>query len=256
MLAVYSGQEVHLGKSKIEFVGVDGCPAGWFSVGFDRHGGCETNVFASFGELLAHHGEARLVLADIPIGLPQGSERRDCDSQARMLLGRRRSSVFSAPTRQTVEQAAASPKDYRAALEVERRFAGKGISRQSFAISPKIAEVDAVMLTRDASATPTVRECHPELCFRALNYRQPMKFSKKKSAGVAERLRVLEKIEPRSQEIYQGASSKFRRKVVGRDDILDALVAALVARERTDQLQSIPDVPPRDAKGLPMEMVF
>ena len=90
----------------IEFVGVDGCPAGWFSVGFERNGGYEVNVFASFGELLDHYSDAGLVLVDIPIGLPEGPERRECDSLARKLLGRRGSSVFPSPTRQTVEHAA------------------------------------------------------------------------------------------------------------------------------------------------------
>ena len=116
----------------IEFVGVDGCPAGWFGVGFDRYGGYEVNVFSSFGELLDRYRDAGLVLVDIPIGLPEGPERRECDSLARKLLGRRGSSVFPSPTRQTVEHAAAHPKDYRGALAVERRFAGKGISRQAF----------------------------------------------------------------------------------------------------------------------------
>ena len=240
----------------IEFVGVDGCPAGWFSVGFDRNGGYEVNVFASFGELLDHYSDAGLVLVDIPIGLPEGPERRECDRQARRLLGRRGSSVFPSPTRQTVEHAAAHPKDYRGALAVERRFAGKGISRQAFAISPKIAEVDALLRSRSAGATPIVREVHPELCFWALNDRQPMKSSKKRSTGVAERLEALTNIEPRSREIYKQAGSEFRRKIVGRDDIVDALVAALVARDRGDRLTSVPEVPPRDARGLPLEMVY
>ena len=240
----------------IEFVGVDGCPTGWFSVGFDRNGGYEVNVFASFGELIDRYSDAGLVLIDIPIGLPEGPERRECDRQARKLLGRRGSSVFPSPTRQAVEHAAAHPKDYRGALAVERRFAGKGISRQAFAISPKIAEVDAVMRSRDINASPEVREVHPELCFWALNDRQPMKSSKKRTVGVNARLEVLGNIEPRSREIYEEAGSKFRRKAVGRDDIVDALVAALVARERGDRLKSVPDVPPRDAKGLLMEMVY
>lgn len=242
--------------TQIEFVGVDGCPAGWFSVGFDRNGGYGMDVFASFGELLDHYSDAGLVLVDIPIGLPEGPERRECDRLARKLLGRRGSSVFPSPTRQTAEHAAAHPKDYRGALAVERRFAGKGISRQAFAISPKIAEVDSVMRSRDANAAPEVREVHPELCFWALNDQQPMRSSKKRSAGVAERLDVLKSLEPRSREIYEGAGSKFRRKIVGRDDIVDALVAALAARERFGRLTSVPDVPPRDAKGLLMEMVF
>ncbi len=242
--------------NKVEFVGVDGCPAGWFSVGFDRFGGYEVEVFPSFEKLLARYGGARLVLVDIPIGLAEGPERRECDRQARKLLGRRGSSVFPAPTRQTAEQAAASPRDYRAALAIERRYAGKGISRQAFAISPKIAEVDAVLRSRNAGATPVVREVHPEVCFWMLNDERPMKFSKKKSAGRVERLDVLTNEDSRSEEIYELACSKFLRKVVGRDDVLDALVAALVARERPEQLRTIPEFPPRDAKGLPMEMVI
>ena len=83
-----------------------------------------------------------------------------------------------------------------------------------------------------------------------------MEFSKKKSQGKAERLRVLEGMEPRSQEIYQGACSRFLRKIVARDDILDTLVATLIARERTDRLQTVPEHPPKDVRGLPMEMVF
>ena len=240
----------------IEFVGVDGCPAGWFSVGFDRQGGYVSEVSGSFSELLARYKDARLVLMDIPIGLPEGPERRGCDRQARKLLGRRGSSVFPSPTRQTAEHAAAQPKDYRGALAVERRFAGKGISRQAFAISTKIAEVDAVMRSRDINAAPEVREVHPELCFWALNDRQSMRSNKKKSHGRAERLRVLGEIEPRSEEIYDDACSRFLRKVVGRDDVLDALVAALIARERGGRLASVPDVPPTDARGLPIEMVF
>ncbi len=256
MLVVKGGGEALQGMAQIEFVGVDGCLAGWFSIGFARCRGYEFAVFKSFNELLTHYGDARRVLADIPIGLPQGPERRDCDGEARKLLGRRRSSVFPAPTRQTVEQAAASPGDYRGALEVERRFAGRGISRQAFAIASKIAEVDRVLLSRDASAAPQVREVHPELCFWSLNDRQSMEFGKKRSEGGDERLRLLQGIEPRSEEIYHGACSRFLRKIVARDDILDALVAAVIATHGEDQLQTVPENPPKDARGLPMEMVF
>ena len=92
--------------SKSKFVGVDGCKGGWFSVGLDNCDGYEVQVFKTFDELLAHYAEACLVLVDIPIGLPQGGEGRDCDPEARKLLGRPRgSSVFPTPTRQTVVQA-------------------------------------------------------------------------------------------------------------------------------------------------------
>ena len=64
---------------KIEFVGVDGCRSGWFSVGFDSEGGYEFKVFPAFSELVDYYCEAKLVLVDIPIGLPEGPGGRKCD---------------------------------------------------------------------------------------------------------------------------------------------------------------------------------
>ena len=152
--------------SKSEFVGVDGCRSGWFSVGFDRSGCYELKVFPAFSELLDYYRDAKLILVDIPIGLPKNGEGRECDTEARKkLLSPRSSSVFSAPTRQTVEQAAHSPGDYKCANVTELRFAEKGISKQAFAIAPKIAQVDKVLRCRDSNATPKVREVHPEICF-------------------------------------------------------------------------------------------
>ena len=242
-----------------EFVGVDGCRGGWFSVGLDRGDGCEVEMFESFKELLDHYRYAKLVLVDIPIGLPVGPGGRDCDREARKLLGPRRSSVFPVPTRLPVEQAEASPHNYGGAMEVERRLAGKGISKQAFGIAPKIAEVNEVMLVLSEDASPSIREVHPELCFWALDGRQPMRYWKKKREGETERLRVLKGIEPWTPEVYDSARSKYLRRVVAKDDILDALVVAVAAhRSQTGRgrLRTIPEVPPKDAAGLPMEMVY
>ena len=249
-----------MGIGRSEFVGVDGCKRGWFSVGLDRRGNYEMAVFLSVRELLAHYSDANLVLVDIPIGLPEGPEGRDCDREARRLLGYpRASSVFPTPTRQTVEQAAKSPGDYKRANEVECLFAGKGISRQAFEIAPKIAEVDKVMAAPDGSPRRLVREVHPEVCFWALNNRQPMQFKKSKKEGRAERLRVLQAVEPQAQEVLEKACSRWYRKDIAKDDILDALVAAVTAylgRDDEGGLQTIPAHPPKDSTGLPMEMVF
>ena len=62
-------------------------------------------------------------------------------------------------------------------------MAGKGISKQAFAIAPKIAEVDEVMRDRVGGAGPAVREVHPELLFWALNGRKAMESSKKSRQG-------------------------------------------------------------------------
>ena len=152
--------------SKSEFVGVDGCRSGWFSVGFDSQGCYELKVFPAFSELLAYYSDARPILVDIPIGLLKNGEGRECDTEARKILCHpRSSSVFTAPTRQTVKQAAKSPGDYDCASITEQRFAGKKISKQAFAIAPKIAQVDELLKCRDPNAMPKVREVHPEICF-------------------------------------------------------------------------------------------
>ena len=245
--------------ARSEFVGVDGCKGGWFSVGFDQDGCCETGVFPTFCELLAHYSGAKLILVDIPIGLPEGKGGRDCDRKARKLLGRpRASSVFPTPTRQTVQQASREPDDYRAACNIERGIIGrgKGISKQTFAIAPKIAEVDEAIRARGPGVEPLVREVHPELLFCSLNCGKPMESPKKGNPGRDERLRVLQEAEPRAQKIYEGACCKFRRKVVARDDILDALAAAVVAYHHHDRLRTLPECPPKDPKGLPMEIVY
>ena len=242
--------------ARSEFVGVDGCKGGWFSVGLDS--GCyETAVFPTFRELLDYYASAKLILVDIPIGLPEGKGGRDCDRKARKLLGRpRASSVFPTPTRQTVQQASREPEDYRAAVRIERGSRGKGIGIQTFNIAPKIAEVDEVMRTRGLGAEPLVREVHPELLFCSLNCGKPMESPKKGNPGRDERLRVLQEAEPRAQKIYEGGCCKFRRKVVARDDILDALAAAVVAYHHHDRLRTLPECPPKDPKGLPMEIVY
>ena len=213
-------------------------------------------MFGKFQELLAHYADADLVLVDIPIGLPEGAGGRDCDREARRRLERRRSSVFPTPTRQTVRQAHKSPRDYRAACNVERRLTGKNISQQAFRIAPKIAQVDQALLERGPDATPEVREVHPELCLWASNQRQPMKFNKKRPEGETERLDLLEVIEPRAREIFNAACTEFLRKEVAKDDIVDALALAVTAHRGHGQLQTVPDDPPRDARGLPMEIVY
>ena len=246
--------------TKSEFVGVDGCRSGWFSVGFDGNGCYELKVFPAFSELLGYYCDAKLILVDIPIGLPMGPEKTSKVRQARLVRNywiTRRSSVFSAPTRHTVEQAAHSPGDYITAKAIESCTTGKGISKQAFAIAPKIAQVDKVLRSAATkNATPKVREVHPEICFWALNEECAMKCNKKSELGEKERLRVLKQFEPRTCKIYRKACRRFVGGGVAKDDILDALVAAVTARCGHECLPTIPNCPPKDCKGLPMEMVY
>ena len=81
--------------------------------------------------------------------------------------------------------------------------------------------------------------------------------SKKKGCGIVERIRVLTEVEPRTKEIFNEGCHMFPRRCVARDDILDALAAAVTAyRGYPDALQTLPEIPPNDDRDLPMEMVF
>ena len=59
--------------------------------------------------------------------------------------------------------------------------------------------------------------------------------------------------------MYNGLADSFPRNRVAKDDILDALAAAVtgwLAGSGRGKLATLPSEPPKDAKGLPMEMVY
>ena len=249
-----------------EFVGVDGCRCGWVSVGFSASGEYELKAFFTFEELVEYYHAAKLILVDMPIGLPEGAEERPSDPEAKAHLGPRKQTVFRAPTRQAMTYLACNPGDREGAKAVQQRITRKLLTNQTLELMPKINAVDRVMLSPQRSTNPEIREVHPEICFWALNGRRPMKFRKKDAEGIEGRLRVLEpeRVEQRAREILEAGRVKFPgkgiNKVVADDDILDALAAAVTARRgaQSDQLQALPEKKERqtDGDGLSMEMVF
>ena len=244
--------------AEIEFVGVDGCKCGWFSVGFSGDGEFESKVFHTFDELVEYYKSAKLILVDIPIGLPEGGEGRLCDKEAKAKLpSGLKPSVFPTPARATARIAWQFPKDYDKANATQKKVAGKGLSKQTFGIAPKIGEVDVLMESRGDGATPQIREIHPEICFWALNGQQSIPYSKKTADGIAQRLDVLQQVEPKAQAIFDAGCS-HPCKGVAEDDVLDALAAAVTARRRGQslELQTLPKNPDNDSKGLAMEMVY
>jgi predicted RNase H-like nuclease len=225
--------------------GVDGCRAGWFVaiVEYGRGAGREEHrIYSYFREVLDLEPKPSVIAVDIPIGLLEepSTGGRECDKEARRLLGTpRRSSVFTPPTR-----TALASETYE-----EAQGFGAGMSHQAFGILPKIREVDELMTPE---VQVTVREIHPELCFYGLSGHS-MRHNKKSADGKAERLNAL-------QESFSGigqALSKFSRSQVGSDDVLDAYAAAWTALRITDNAaKRIPSRPPIDSKGLRMEMWY
>ena len=232
------------------FVGVDGCRAGWLAIGLETEGNWQVNMFSDVSRLWDYHRQASLILIDIPIGLKTGGKaERRCDPVVRKLLGPRRSSVFPAPCREAIYASA-----YQEACDVNQRLTGKRLSVENWNIIPKIREMDC-LLSDDTSAIGRIRENHPELCFWGLAGR-PMQHAKKGNEGLSERTQLLQSIYPRTDDIIAHALSTYRRKDVARDDILDALAAAVTGLMGGQNLVSIPQEPEFDDRGLRMEMVY
>jgi predicted RNase H-like nuclease len=251
-------------------VGVDGCRNGWLAV---ARGGRETEgrVFAKLADLAVHYLDAALVLIDIPIGLfDTGRQRRECDADARRELGWPRSaSVFPAPLR-----AALGAAGQREANASNLAAGGGGIGAHQFGILAKIAETDQLLggAASAAPRLPPIRECHPEVCFWALNHRHAMEGSKKKPRGREERedvlrqhiddfdevLRVVRAQLVQSRDALNAPRPRSSRIKFQMDDVLDALVAAVTAeRGVAHQLLTLPAHPSLDVRsGLAMEMVY
>lgn len=234
------------------YIGVDACKAGWFSVVLEEGTDWKVDISSDIFIFWNQYNYAKLILIDIPIGLREKSSiRRLCDQEARGLLRpERHNSVFTAPCR-----AAIYAKSYEEAKEVNKNETGRKISRQVWGIIPKIKQVDQ-LLTSNKTARSRIREIHPEVCFWALNGGEPMKYSKKQEEGFLERMEALLSFYPYTKHVVNYALKKYPRKEVAKDDILDALVAAVTASEEIKGLSSIPETAEVDSKGLPMEMLY
>jgi predicted RNase H-like nuclease len=233
----------------MNFAGVDACKKGWFAVALDRHGNWDIGIFKDIVDFWSAFQNASLILIDIPIGLPYREKRR-CDIETRKLLGRRASSVFPVPCREALQA-----KTYSQACRINQQLLGVKLTIQTWNIAAKIVEVDS-FLRNNQMAQHRVRESHPELCFWALAGGHPMIYSKKRPQGFSERHSILKKIYPETEAIVDNALERFRRKELGRDDILDAIVLAVSAKRPLSSFRTVPSKPPRDKKGLPMEIVY
>jgi predicted RNase H-like nuclease len=222
--------------------GVDGCSSGWIAVQFDPAAESTFAIARSFASL--PFPDRAMVYVDIPIGLPESGDR-GCDRAARILLKGAQSRVFLGLRRPLLAHAT----DYRAANGWAQAD-GKGLSKQAFAILPKIADVDtAVSPERQKS----LRESHPDLVFCRLNGGAPLP-SKHTARGLRERRDVLARHGVRDVDLWLG---RLRGTGAKPDDLLDACALALAAFEATQgHARRVKCPEARDARGLRMDIWF
>ena len=143
--------------------GLDGCRAGWVMVTVPSAGtgAPRVEVVTDLGLVTdrLERGRIAAVAIDIPIGLAPDSSR-PVDHEARRRLGPRKSSVFPAPVRPVL-----GATSYEEACEISRAACGRALSRQLFAILPKIREVDAL---QSPALQDRLFEMHPEVSFTEL----------------------------------------------------------------------------------------
>ncbi len=245
--------------------GADGCKGGWIVAAADSEDLSHPRVatVGSFRDIWSVFGAAPDVLAvDMPVGLVNEGGRR-ADDEARQELGSKSSSVFTPPERMLLEYASLNnhltddrdgsyTDSYKAVNEWSKNFLGHGVSRQAFAIFPKIAEVDRYMTEeRDTR----VYEAHPELIFRRMNGDQVVEVSKRAEEGQAARAALLK------QYIGVDAADIEIRRAAGADAAIDDLHDALAllwtaARISSGDAERIPKVVDFDPVGLDMAMWF
>ena len=263
-----------MNRSEMKYIGVDGCVGGWLSVGLDDRNGYEVKGFMEFVDLLAYFSDARLILIDMPIGLNPDCQRpiRPCDTKARTILNRwggTGRSVFPAPNRRLAKKAMGGEVKWLngvvwADTENPVGCPWGAVNSQTFSIASATGEVYDVLRDRAPGNRPTIREIHPEICFRLLGVKREIRNSKATSEGIQDRIDVLRDCEPLSDNIFENASAKFRNKrAAGNDDILDALVAAVTAKLGCQnvefELHRLPDGQPTTCDDAPpdgMEMLY
>ena len=234
----------------MKYLGIDGCRAGWLLLGLNDDGENMCQLLPRIVELDAYLALAEVILIDIPIGLRgRHPDERSCDKQARRVLRPDRgASIFPAPSR-----CALQCQTYEQASERNRGCTGRRLSKQSYAILPKIREVDDYLKQRDRRAK--IHEMHPEVCFWALNNQTAMRYNKKQREGYEERLAVLTRYASQARHTIELAMQQYKRADVARDDIVDALAGAVTARN-SQPLRRFPESPETDEVGLPMEIVY
>jgi predicted RNase H-like nuclease len=197
-------------------IGVDGCRGGWIAVTIDE-GHRRFRILGRIDALALQAGDS--VLIDIPIGLPARG-RRGCDLEARRMLGAAWPRVFL-----DIRRPLLAFDDYEAANRWGKTTDDNGISRQLWAILPKIAEVDRWITPQ---AQDAVYEAHPELAFMRLNGGAVLHPGKKTKEGRALRRGLVRAAGFCAIDAWLGC---LRGQGAGPDDLLDACALALAARD-------------------------
>lgn len=245
--------------------GVDWAGGKWLAIVFERGSYVDCRLFDHINGIFEWEERSfDTVLADVPIGLPDGkgtlAQREHVDSLARSTI-REPSSVFPVPSRNAA-RLAHEGKSYEVVADQNREDVEKGLTWPSYHIAAGIGEVDE-LLGENKHARKVLVESHPEVCFSGL-FGDELQHSKNTAQGVGERLETLATVLDNPGEVLESVTGDLvgRPGEVAIDDVIDVLVLGATAAQRGD---------PRfrylsgtegdtewntDSKGLPMRMAY
>ena len=223
--------------------GVDGTPGGWLAVVSDTR--LKAPKALLLGQLTQLPRDIDVAAVDIPIGM-SATGAREADQLARKMLGPRRSSVFPSPIRPVLHAAS-----WEEACSIGKRVDGRKLSKQTYAILPKIREADA-FIRGNAWARRVIHEVHPELCFSRWAG-APMAHGKKTPEGRTARVAVIEKTF--GHGIFEELRSSLGRNAVRYDDLADAFAALWTAsRIAAGVASKLPSSLSIDVEGVAMNI--
>ena len=229
----YGRTSVKMTEQKVIVIGVDACKAGWVFVRLEDGAFVSAMIHKNFADGVGEARDAAVIGVDIPIGFPVDSAQgRAADVEARCKVKPLASSVFPAPHPKIL-----GATNWEMANELSHELIEKGISKQSFALVPKIIEVEEV-----ANQDDRVYEIHPEVSFRELAGDRLA--SKKTWNGHTRRCALLAKAGIQIPDYLADAGT------AAVDDILDAAAAAWSAsRIALGVATSLPNPPERGANN-------
>lgn len=213
--------------SSRRIAGVDGCRDGWIVADADGW-----DVVPALADVVDRYD---VVGIDMPIGLPDAWGRR-ADREARAFLCGRASTVFPTPPRWLLAH-----HDYAGANAASKQRGGRGLTKQTFFLFPRIREVDTLA---DPARADHLVEIHPECAFARMGD-GPLP-PKRTAEGAAARRAALER--------HLGAAPE-RRRGVPEHDVLDAHAVLWSARRFAAGQAVVFGEGDVDGRGLPMRIV-
>jgi len=199
----------------VRVAGLDGTRGGWVGIiledGEFVRDALLTPIRSDFSQL----GPMDVIAIDIPIGFGP----READRAARAFMKGAASVVFSTPPRDVLDVPFGP---------------GLGVSAQAYALGRRI-----IAVTELAEYDERMWEVHPEVSFRAMNSKQPLRYRKKSAGGALERMALLRDNGIDLRHLDETAAAPL-------DDVLDAGAAAWSAmRIAAGTAISLPDPPER-----------